>query len=160
MKKEFYKMLIALNVPSRWTIVKNHLIQVPFNVINALDDDDLFKITEFYLRDNVFLAEFNWTNQYKVTLWVSAYPQYVEHKIVNLSYEIDLYVINEAIKSKKRSPIVFSKVLEVPTFEQLQVSLNTLMLNIYCDLDACLKKGLFVDLLQDIDGSIVQRDYQ
>ena len=42
MKKEFYKTLISLNVPGRWAIVKNNLLQVPFDVINALDEDDLF----------------------------------------------------------------------------------------------------------------------
>ncbi len=159
MKKEFYKTLISLNVPGRWAIVKNNLLQVPFDVINALDEDDLFEITEFYLSYNVFLAEFNWTTNYKVTLWVSSYPEYVENKIVDLSYEIDLYVINEGITSKKRSPIIFSKVLCIPTFELLQASLNTLMLNTYYDFNACLKKGLFADLLQDIDPEIVQSDY-
>lgn len=159
MRKEFYKTLISLNVPSCWTIAKNHLIQVPLDVVNALDKDALFEITESYLSYNVFLAEFNWTNSYKVTLWVSSYPEYVEHKIVDLSYEIDLYVINEAITSKKRSKTVFSKVLHIPSFEQLQASLNTLMLNTYYDFDACLNKKLFADLLQGIDPEIVQSDY-
>ena len=159
MKKEFYKTLISLNVPSCWAIAKNHLIQVPFDVINALDEDDLFEITEIYLSYNVFRAEYKYTGNYKVTLWVSSYPEYVENKIVDLSYDIDLYVINEGITSKKRSPIIFSKVLHIPTFELLQASLNTLMLNTYYDFNVCLNKRLFADLLQDIDPEIVQSDY-
>lgn len=160
MEKEFYKTLISLRIPSCWTVAKNHLIQVSFDVINALDEDDLFEITEFYLNNNVFLAEYKYTGLYKVTLWVSAYPQYEDHEIVGLSYEVDLYVINDAITSKNSSPIVFSKVLEIATFEQLQASLNTLMLNTTYDFDACLKKGLFSDLLLGLDPKILQTDYR
>ena len=160
MINEFYKTLISLRVPARWSIAKNHLIQVPLEVINALNEDDLFEMTEFYLSYNVFLAECIWTKQYKVTLWVSSYPRYEHDKIVDLSYEIDLYVINEGITSKKRSQIIFSKVLEIATFEQLQASLNTLMLNTSYGFDACLKKGLFSDLLLDLDPQIVQTDYR
>lgn len=160
MRKEFYQKLISLNVPSCWNITKNHLIQVPLDVMNALDEDELFEMTEFYLMYNVFRAEYSGASPYKVTLWVSSYPQYEQDKIVDLSYEIDLYVFHEGIISKKRNPIVFSKVLEIPNFELLQISLNTLMLNTYYDFDVCLKTGLFADLLQNIDPKIVQKDYE
>lgn len=59
--------------------------------------------------------------------------------------------------SKKPSLIVFSKVLEIPTFEQLQASLNILMLNTYYDFDDCLKKGVFTDLLKGLESGFVQR---
>lgn len=158
-RKAFYKTMISLRVPSMWTIVKNNLIHLSLQEINALGGNERFEIIEFYLSYNVFQARLSLSNRFvdEITIWVSSYPAYENEKLVSLSYEVDLYVIKN-YKSKKQDSILYRTTLEITSFELLQETLNSLMLNALFDQSLYLNSNQFELLLENIDKSTIKEE--
>lgn len=145
--------LISLTVPYGWLMLKNNLFDVDLNWLNELEhknDDDYFRLMEFYFRHNVFNAYFNLVNngiisKYEdINLYVHSCPIMENDKIIRLEYDVDLSINKKHTRKGDVSLICVNGCgKRFLIFDDVKNTLNRLMIMVSFDVENVLTNNDF-----------------